>query len=127
MGYCGRMPQKAQKMSEKTANNRVPVYDSDNRLVAHVKYNQNLDFWDGNNYTSGSAGRHLGIAVLKGDRYVLIHGTQWQGERNLAEIVSAEDALDAIVRTNSCEILNSPRFAALKKLYDEKIRNQEVD
>ncbi len=104
---------------------KVPVYDEE-RIVAHVEYNANLDYWDGRNYTSGSTGRHLGLTVLKDGRFVLIHGTQWQGERDHAEIVSADEALQDVMRTNSLELLKSARFKALKQLYDEKYGDQEV-
>jgi len=107
-------------------SDKVPVYDGED-IVAHVKYNSNLDYWDGRNYTCGSTGRHLGITVLKDGRFVLIHGTQWQGERSHAEIVPAEEALRAIIRTDSTELLESPRFKALQELYNEKFSNQELE
>lgn len=105
---------------------KVPVYDEDQRIVAHVEYNSNLDYWDGRNNTCGSTGRHLGLTVLKDGRFVLIHGTQWQGERDHAEVVSADEALQAVLRTGSSELLESPRFKALKALYDERFADQEL-
>ncbi len=74
----------------------VNVYDGD-QVVGQVSENNNLDFWDGNNYTCGSTGRHKGLTVLQDGRYVLIHGSQWQGERDNAEIITAETALREIL------------------------------
>ncbi len=106
---------------------KVPVFDEDQKIVAHVEYNSNLDYWDGRNNTCGSTGRHMGLTVLKDGRFVLIHGTQWQGERDHAEIVSADEALQAVMRTSSLELLESVRFKALKQLYDEKYGDQELE
>ena len=48
----------------------------DGVVIARVEYNNNLDFWDGHNWTCGSTGRHLGLTQLRDGRFVLIHGTQ---------------------------------------------------
>lgn len=98
---------------------RVNVYSNDT-VVARVRYNADLDHWDGRNYTSGSTGRHLGITRLKTGEYVLIHGTQWQGERDTAEIVDAETALQEILKSGNAELLETKKFKDLKKLAEEK-------
>jgi len=72
-------------------------------IFTFMEYNSNLDFWDGNNYTSGATGRHLGLAKL-GDDYVLIQGTQWQGERDSAELVSARRAVQEILKSGNTEL-----------------------
>lgn len=77
---------------------KVPVYDGE-RVIARVNYNSNLDFWDGRNMTSGSTGRHLGYTRLKSGAWVLIYGTQWQGERDHAEVVSQDELIQAAART----------------------------
>lgn len=105
----------------------VKVVNEFGDLVAVVKYNNDLDFWDGRNFSCGSIGRHLGITKLKDGRYVLIHGTDWQGERDYAEIVTDEEALDAIISTGHVELLEKKKFEPLKKLYEEKYLNQEVE
>lgn len=95
----------------------VAVYGEDGlEIVATVAYNENLDFWDGRNYTCGSTGRHKGLARLRSGEYVMIEGTQWQGERTMACVVSAEDALQAVLRSGNTDLLDEPRFADLKKL-----------
>jgi hypothetical protein len=101
---------------------RINVYRNEEHddVVARVRYNQDLDHWDGRNFTSGSTGRHLGITKLKTGEYVLIYGTQWQGERDYAEIVSPMDALQAILKSGNAELLETKKFASLKKLAEEK-------
>ena len=101
---------------------RVNVYEDEflKEVVARVRYNQNLDFWDGRNFTCGSTGRHKGLTKLKDGRYVLIHGTDWQGEKDWAEIISSEQALQEILKSGNTELLSTKKFAELKKLYEEK-------
>ena len=89
-------------------------------VIARVRYNQNLDYWDGRNWTSGGVGRHKGLTKLRDGRYVLIHGTNWQGEKDWAEIISAEQALQEILKAQRLELLDTKKFAELKKLYQEK-------
>ena len=101
---------------------RVNVYRDEMHedIIARVRYNADLDHWDGHNNTCGSVGRHLGITKLKTGEYVLIHGTQWQGERDTAEIVSPMDALQAILQSGNVELLETKKFSGLKKLAEEK-------
>ena len=83
---------------------RVPVR-SEGKFVARVRYNTNLDVWDGRNRTSGGVGRHAGIARLRNGSFVLIHGTDWQGERDSAEIISDDEALQAILQADNDVLL----------------------
>jgi len=101
---------------------RVNVYADEfmEEVIARVRYNQNLDFWDGRNWQNGGTGRHKGITKLKDGRYVLIHGTDWQGEKDWAEIISPEQALQEILKSGNIELLDTKKFAELKKLYEEK-------
>jgi len=101
---------------------RVNVYADEfmEEVIARVRYNQNLDFWDGRNWQNGGTGRHKGITKLKDGRYVLIHGTDWQGEKDWAEIISPEQALQEILKSGNIELLDTKKFAELKKLYQEK-------
>jgi len=104
----------------------VNVYDENGRVIAMVKANNNLDWWDGSNWTCGSTGRHKGLTRLADGRYVLIHTTQWQGERDWAEIVTPEQALQEILEADAVELLEEPKFAELKKLWEEsKIKEME--
>lgn len=103
---------------------KVNVTDELGNIVGRVEYNSNLDTWDG---SSGSTGRHLGITKLvKLDQFVLIHGTDWQGERDSAEVVGDEVALQAILRADKEELLDQPKFKRLKELW-ESIQDEEVN
>jgi hypothetical protein len=98
---------------------RVNVYE-DGDVIARVRYNQDLDFWNGRNWQNGGVGRHKGITKLRDGRYVLIHGTDWQGEKDWAEIISPEQALQEVLKSGNTELLDTKKFAELKKLYEEK-------
>lgn len=104
----------------------VNIYDENGRVIAMVEANNNLDWWDGSNWTCGSTGRHKGLTRLSDGRYVLIHTTQWQGERDYAEIISEKQALQEILEADAVELLEEPKFAELKKLWEEsKIKEME--
>lgn len=93
----------------------IPVTDESGGIVAQVKYTANLDYWDGRNWTCGSTGRHKGLTKLKDGRFVLIHGTQWQNERDTAEIISPEQAVQEILAAGADELFGEfPELAALR-------------
>ena len=98
---------------------RVNVYQND-QVIARVRYNQDLDYWDGRNWQNGGIGRHKGITRLKDGRYVIIIGTDWQGEKDYAYVVDAEEALQEILKAQRLELLETKKFSRLKKLYEEK-------
>jgi hypothetical protein len=115
-------------MAKDAKQYRVNVYANQyelNEVIARVRYNQNLDFWDGRNWQNEGTGRHKGITKLKDGRYVIIIGTDWQGERDYAYIVNAEDALQEILKAQRLELLDTKKFAKLKKLYEEKYLLEE--
>ncbi len=92
----------------------VNVYN-EGEIIGEVKYNTNLDRWDGRNYTSGSTGRHKGLTRLKNGQFVLIHGTQWQGERDTAEIITPEQALQEILKSGNLDLLKEhPELEAIR-------------
>ena len=111
------------------ADYRVNVYEDEycEEVVGRVKYTQNLDYWDGRNWTSGSTGRHKGLAKLKDGRYVLIHGTQWQGERDWAEIISEKRALNEVLKPGSESLLDQPRFKGLRGLAEAANATEATD
>ena len=108
---------------------RVNVYADKfkEKVIARVRYNQNLDFWDGRDWSCGSPGRHKGLTKLKDGRYVLIHGTQWQGERDYGIIISAEQALQEILKSGNHELLETKKFRELKKMYEQQMAVEEDD
>lgn len=86
---------------------KVPLYHND-KCIGRVSYTDNLDYWDGNNYTCGSTGRHLGVGKTRSGQFFLCHGTQWQGEKASAEIVTEAEAKEAVMRQSNdklyCEL-----------------------
>lgn len=100
---------------------RVNVYDGDDDVIARVRYNTDLDYWDGRNWTNGGTGKHKGITKLKDGRYVLIHGTDWEGEKDWAEVISAEQALQEILKAQKLELLDTKKFKELKEIYENSI------
>ena len=109
-------------MSRRKSEYRVNVYEGPEyreRVIARVRYNNLLDYWDGRNWTNGGVGMHKGITKLKDGRYVIIIGSQWQGAKDYGYIVTPEEALQEILRSGNTELLESERFAELKKLQEE--------
>ena len=108
---------------------KVNVYEDEflRKVVARVRYNQNLDFWDGHSFTCGSVGRHKGLTKLKDGRYVLIYGTQWQGEKDYAIVISAEQALQEILKSGNLDLLETKKFRELKKMYEQQMAVEEDD
>jgi hypothetical protein len=104
---------------------KVNVYEG-GKVIARVQYNDNLDYWDGKNWTCGSPGRHLGLTRLrKSGRYVLIHGTDFQGEQDRAEIVTDEQAYQAIVSTGNFELLE--KFPDLRRFEEDLDTDEDPD
>jgi flagellar biogenesis protein FliO len=86
----------------------------------------NLDFWDGKNWTCGSTGRHLGLTRLrKSGQYVLIHGTDFQGEQDRAEIVTDEEAYRAIISSGNIELLE--KFPDLQRFEEDIDTDEDPD
>jgi len=104
---------------------KVNVY-KDGKVIARVQYSDNLDFWDGSNWTCGSTGRHLGLTRLrKSGQYVLIHGTDLQGEQDSAEIVTDEEAYQAIVSSGNIELLE--KFPDLQRFEEDIDTDEDPD
>lgn len=111
------------------AEHRVNVFAGEmeeREVIARVKYNQDLDYWDGRNFTNGGTGRHLGLTKLKDGNYVLIHGTQWEGEKDFGVIATAEEVLQEIIKSDSLELLEKKKYAELKELYEAKMVEEET-
>lgn len=106
-------------------NYKVNVTNDDGDVIARVLYTSNLDYWDGHNWTNGGVGYHKGITKLKDGRYVLICGTQWEGSRDTATVVSPKEALNEIFHSGNVELLEDPRFSDLKALADETLSEED--
>jgi len=87
----------------------IHYYDyHNNPIVAHVKYNERLDYWDGNNNTNGGMGMHKGMTKLRKPYdperpYVIIIGSQWQGSKNYGYCVTKEEAIHEILAAGCSE------------------------
>lgn len=93
---------------------KVKVYDGEN-VIGFVEYNDNLDVWNGRNYQNGGTGHHLGITKISDGRFVLIYGTDWQGGKDYAEVVSDEKAFHEIMEADRYDLLEEDKFKELKK------------
>lgn len=103
----------------------VNVYNDDGELIATVKYNNNLDVWNGSNYQNGGTGRHLGITKLSDGTYVLIHGSDWQSELDYAEVITPKKAYEVIMKYDE-SMLEWKAFAELKRFNEELLQEVEL-
>lgn len=113
---------------------RINVYacDSfDEKVIARVRMNRNLDYFDGRQYMNGGIGCHLGITRLKAGfyagRYVLIKTTDYKNEgiRDYGHLVSDERALQEILKSNNLRLLDMYKYKKLKEMYKKEIENNE--
>lgn len=102
----------------------INIYE-DGRIIGRVKASTNLDCWDGNNFTNGGIGRHLGLTIRKNGGLVLIHTSQWQGEQDWAEVVTEDEAMQAILGADAIHLLEEPRFKKLKAIYDARFSGSD--
>lgn len=106
----------------------VNVYEGkhpNTKVIARVQYTDNVD------HKGLSLGKHRGLTRLKDGRYVLIHGSQWEGTEDIAHVVSDEEALQAILRSGNTDLFELKKFAELKKLRDklliEEMKEEEEE
>ena len=96
-------------------NGKAEVLGEAREIIGEVEYTDNLDHWDGSNYTSGSTGRHKGLARWN-DKYVLVHGTQWQGERDYGEVITSRQAVQEILQAGKQELFEEfPELQAVRE------------
>lgn len=83
----------------------VKVYDRNMEIIANVDYNNNLDYWTGQNWQNGGTGKHRGLTQLEDGRLVIIYGSDWQGTKDYGEIISKAEAIQEIVDSGNEELL----------------------
>lgn len=105
-------------MSEYRINVYEDAYEKET-VIARVRYNACLDYWDGRNHTNGGTGMHKGLTKLKDGRYVLIIGSQWQGAKDYGYVVTAEEALQEILKSDNAELLKTKKYKELHELFME--------
>lgn len=101
---------------------RVQVYSDAQKtgcVVARVEYTNNLDCVEC--IESENDGYHKGLTRLKSGEYVLVVGSDWQGDINFGFICTADIALKHIIASGNFELLSQPRFKELKTKYDEYV------
>lgn len=104
----------------------INVYDENNEIIARVRYNNDLDYWDGQNHTNGGDFMHKGITKLrKLDKYVIIIGSGWQGQLDKAYVVSDKEALHEILVAGCDELLEQGRFKRLRDLCHASLDTEE--
>lgn len=97
---------------------RIKVYDDDGKVISRVRYNRDLDLWDGRNFSNGGIGRHKGITKLGDGRYVIIYGNDLIGVEEYGKVVSNEIALQEIMKAQRLDLLNTKKYHSLKDLYN---------
>ena len=105
------------------SDGRINVFNEDGQVIARVTYNENLDYRGGRNWSNGGTGYHKGLTRLKSGQYVLIHGTDYQGERCWGEIITKNQAVQEILKSNDLELLE--KFKDLKEIADEILNSEE--
>ena len=110
---------------------KVPVYlsEQDKRTpVARVMYNTDLDYWTGNDWQNGGVGCHKGITKLRDGRYVIIYGSQWDGDKDYGIIVSPQEALAEITNARRTELLKTYKYKELRNEVEDsnKARRAEL-
>lgn len=110
---------------------RINVYASlreaqnNGEVISRVRYNSDLDYWDGHNHVNGGRGMHKGITKLRDGRYVIIIGSQWEGSRDYAYVVSPEEALQEIIKSGHEELLNTKKLKGLKPLLSQMVEEED--
>ena len=110
---------------------RISVYtdqyaaENGGEVIARVRYNADLDFWNGQNMENGGRGLHRGITKLRDGSYVIIIGSQWENSRDYAYVVSPEEALQEIIKSGHEELLDTKKFKDLKPLLDQMIEEED--
>jgi hypothetical protein len=102
----------------------IPVFDCnpqdcEAQIISNVKYNQALDYWDGHNWTNGGTGLHKGITRLKkSGKMVIIEGSQWQGSRDIAYVVTDQEARNEIIQSGNTSLFE--KWPHLNNFEDEE-------
>lgn len=126
---------------------RVSVYKTleeidtkEAKIIAQVRFNRNLDTMT--NYGYGSAtqskyyikfntknktGQHKGLTKLQDGQYVLIESCDWTGPsgRDVAYIISAEEALQQVLKSGNTELLKTKKFKALGELAKKELVSED--
>lgn len=92
----------------------VNIYNDDGQVIGTVAYNNNLDVWNGSNWQNGGTGRHLGITKVSDGSFVIIQGSDWEGDSDCAYVISDKKAFQLIMKY-SPELLTEEKFKELRR------------
>lgn len=92
---------------------KVPVMAND-EVIARVEYISNLDSWNSGKWYCDDIGHHRGIQkIQKGyyaGRYVMIRGSDYEGEEDYGELMSTCEALREIYYYKKFGLLEEYNF-----------------
>lgn len=103
----------------------IPLYNGSNDIIGEVDYNQDLDYWDGRNWTNGGVGKHKGFGQLDDGRFYIIYGSQWQGDMSYARICSKEKLIKEMIKSSNSKYIED--YPELEEIYDEKFNHKKVE
>lgn len=102
-----------------TIEYRVSVYETEDKekVISRVRYNSDLDYWNGTCRSYGEDGNHRGITKLKDGRYVIIYANDDCSFKDYGLIVSPAKALEEILKSGNEHLLKTKKYKGLKELY----------
>lgn len=59
--------------------------------------------------------------------YEIVNKVKWQGEKDCAIVISAEQALQEILKSGNHDLLETKKFRELKELYEKQMVAEEED
>jgi len=92
--------------------------------ISRVRYNNDLDCWDGSNFKGSGCGVGInkGITKMMDGRYVILYSSLFKGNKDYGLVVTEEDALLEIINSNNLHLLDRVKYRELRELYDFSIR-----
>jgi phosphomannomutase len=102
----------------------VKLYKND-EIIGDVEYNENLDRWDGQNYTNGGRCMHKGWGYLEEEeQFYIIIGSDWQGTQDYAYCVSAEQLIREMIDSENTRDID--KYPELQEIYDAKFNKKKA-
>jgi len=101
---------------------RLSIYNNEDlkgKLIARVRNNTNLDYFNGEYWFNTEKGSHRGLTKLGDGRYVLMHSYDDESKRDYGYVITEKEALDEIIKAQRFDLFKTKKFKDLKKAYDE--------
>lgn len=93
-------------------------HSESDEVIADVKYNNDLDMFDGDDHFNPDRGRHLGFGQLDDGRFYLVFGTEYKGQHNYAVVVPAERIVKEALKSHNLHVLEN--YPELTQIYNDK-------